>query len=88
MRLTVVSVHGLGWGDLDDGPLLDAMVGRFDVLVTLDRSLRYQQNLATRPMTVNLVRCRSNRMADLLPLVPAIEQAIAHGTPGTVSVVS
>ena len=29
----------MGWGDLDDGPLLDAMVGRFDVLVTVDKSL-------------------------------------------------
>jgi len=28
----------MGWGDLD-GPLLDAMAGRFDALVTVDKSL-------------------------------------------------
>jgi len=27
----------MGWGDLDDGPLLDVMAGRFDVLVTVDK---------------------------------------------------
>jgi len=29
----------MGWADLDDGPLLDAMAERFDVLVTVDKSL-------------------------------------------------
>jgi hypothetical protein len=32
----------MGWADLDDGPLLDAMTGRFDALVTVDKNLLEQ----------------------------------------------
>lgn len=74
----------LGWSDLDDGPLLDLMAGRFDVLVTVDRSLPMQQNLAQRPFGVVVLRARTNRLADLLPLVPALRQAIEELGPGQV----
>lgn len=62
----------MGWGDLDDGPLLDAMTGLFDVLLTVDRSLPKQQSLTGRPFAVLVLRARTNRLADLLPLVPAV----------------
>jgi len=42
----------MGWADLDDGPLLDAMVERFDVLVTVDKSLPKQQRIDNRPLAV------------------------------------
>jgi hypothetical protein len=37
----------LGWGDLDDGPLLTAISGGFNAFITVDKSLRHQQTLAT-----------------------------------------
>ena len=40
------------WGDLDDGPLLDIMEGRFDVLVTVDKNLPTQQRIADRSCTL------------------------------------
>jgi hypothetical protein len=36
----VLAAVDLGWGDLDDAPLLDAMAGRFEALVTVDRGCR------------------------------------------------
>jgi hypothetical protein len=68
----------LGWGDLDDGPLLDAMTGLFDVLLTVDRSLPKQQSLAHRSFAVLVLRARTNRLADLLPLVPAVLAALVE----------
>ncbi|MBW8875886.1 MAG: hypothetical protein JF614_13050 [Acidobacteria bacterium] len=74
----------MGWGDLDDRPLLDAMTGLFDVFVTVDRRLPQQQRIAERSFSVVLLRARSNRLADLLPLAPALRQAISALSPGEV----
>ena len=74
----------MGWGDLDDGPLLDAMAGRFDALVTVDKSLPKQQRLTKRPFAVIVLRAKTNRLADLLPLVPALRLAIEKLRPGQI----
>jgi predicted nuclease of predicted toxin-antitoxin system len=42
----------LGWGALDNGKLLDAAESKFDVLVTTDKNLRYQQRLAGRRLAI------------------------------------
>ena len=60
----------MGWGDLDNGELLDAMTGHFDALVTVDKRLPQQQHTKDRPFGVVVLRAKSNRLADLLPLVP------------------
>ncbi|MFY9825461.1 MAG: hypothetical protein WAM82_29070 [Thermoanaerobaculia bacterium] len=72
----------MGWGDLDDRPLLDALDGLFDVFVTVDKRLPQQQRISGRSFGVVLLRARSNRLADLLPLVPALREAISALSPG------
>jgi len=74
----------MGWSDLDDGPLLSAMAGRFDALVTVDKNLPHQQNLATRPFAVLLLRAHSNRLTDLARLVPKLRAALKRVAPGQV----
>jgi hypothetical protein len=74
----------MGWGDLDDGPLLDAMGGYFDVLVTVDESLPKQQRLTNRPFAVIVLKAKTNRLVDLLPLVPALCLAIEELCSGQV----
>ena len=69
---------------LDDGPLLDAMAGKFEVLVTADLSIAYQQNLVGRPVALAVLSARSNRLSDLLPLMPELLRAIASINPGEV----
>lgn len=80
----VRTVPEMGWADFDDGPLLDAMAGLFNVLVTVDKSLPKQQRLATRSFATVILRAKSNRLADLLPLVPALRQALRELRPGEV----
>lgn len=73
----------MGWGDLDNGDLLDAMAGRFDVLVTVDKGIPEQQRISGRPIRVAVLRAKTNRLQDLLPLVPrllASLQGIELGT--------
>ncbi len=72
----------MGWSDLDDGPLLAAMAGSFDALVTVDRNLPHQQNLSARPFAVLLLRAHSNRLTDLTRLVPKLRAALKRATPG------
>jgi predicted nuclease of predicted toxin-antitoxin system len=70
--------------ELPDGELLDAIDGKFDVLITQDKSLPHQNRVAGRSFGVVLLRARSNRIVDLLPLVPAMMRAIADVKPGEV----
>lgn len=71
-------------GGLTDRNLLDAMVGHYDVLVTVDRGIGHQQRLHDRPIAVALLRVRTNRLADLAPLVPGLRHALGHMRLGVV----
>lgn len=54
----------------------------FQVFLTLDRGIEYQQNLQSRSIAVVLIRTKSNRLADLLPHVPEILKVLAAIQPG------
>jgi hypothetical protein len=54
------------------------------MLVTMDRSLEFQPNVAAFLFGVLLVRAASNRMAHLAPLVPAILEALPGIKPGQI----
>jgi hypothetical protein len=53
------------------------MSGHYDVLVTKDRSIAFQQQISTLPFGIVVACARSNRMQHLSPLLPAILAAIA-----------
>ena len=76
------------WADLDDGPLLDTMAERFDVLVTVDKSLPKQQRIDNRPLAVVVLRAKTNRLADLLPHVPRLRALLENARPGQVYEIS
>ena len=59
-----------GWSGKKNGDLLDLADPQFDVLVTLDKSLPYQQTLESGRIAVPVVRARSNRIQDLHPVIP------------------
>ena len=57
---------------LKNGRLLDAAdAAGFDVLVTVDQSVPAQQNLTRRKISLAILSARTNRLADLRPLVPS-----------------
>jgi hypothetical protein len=62
----------MGWAGITNGRLLALAEKEFEVFVTLDRNLSFQQNLPKFKIAVLVLSARSNRLADLQPLVPAI----------------
>jgi predicted nuclease of predicted toxin-antitoxin system len=48
----VSTAHELGWSDLKNGELLSAAEAKFDVFITTDQNLRYQQNLSGRNLAI------------------------------------
>jgi hypothetical protein len=66
-----------------NGVLLRAVAPDYDVLLTCDTNIQFQQNLKQFPLAFIILRARSNRIEDLLPLVPdllaALERIAAGG---------
>jgi len=52
---TVRTAQDMGWGQLKNGDLLRAAEGKFDVFLTSDKRLKYQQNLAGRKLAILVV---------------------------------
>ncbi|MEI6280244.1 MAG: hypothetical protein WCQ16_12820 [Verrucomicrobiae bacterium] len=79
--------HTLGWDGIKNGRLLALAEKEFDVLVTMDRNLSFQQSLPKFGIALVVLRARSNRLGDLLPLVPDIVAAISSVKSGMASLV-
>lgn len=63
----VRTVPEMGWASRKNGELLRLAATEFDVLLTVDRSLFYQQNLRDLPIAIISLRAKSNRLVDLQP---------------------
>jgi predicted nuclease of predicted toxin-antitoxin system len=64
------TVPEAGFAGKANGELLTLAQQSFDVFVTLDTGLEFQQNLAERKIAILVIRCKSNRLADILPQIP------------------
>jgi hypothetical protein len=49
---TVSTAYEMGWASLTNGELLKVAEDRFDLLLTTDQNLRYQQNLTGRRIAI------------------------------------
>lgn len=79
----VWTIRDMGWAGKKNGELLALMAANgFEVLLTVDQNLRFQQNLASVGVAIVIMVTVSNRLPDLLPLVPAVEAAFATIQPG------
>ena len=79
----VTTVQRRGWSSIKNGKLLALAAAEFDVVLTADKGMEYQQNLATLPVAVVIVLARTNRMQDMAPAVPRILTALGELVPGT-----
>ena len=78
----VYTVAYLGWSALENGALLSQAAAKgFDVLVTKDQGLEYQQNLTSLPLAVVVLRAKTNKIDDLRPLVPALLAGLSSLSP-------
>jgi predicted nuclease of predicted toxin-antitoxin system len=79
----VRTVGEMGWSGTKNGKLLALAAAEFDAFVTVDKNLAHQQNLASLAIAVVLLDAQSVELKALLPLVPAMEQALLSLAPRT-----
>jgi hypothetical protein len=77
----------MGWSTIKNGELLSLAAKQFDVFVTVDRNLSFQQNLPAFSIAVIVLRARSNRLTDLRSLVPRLLVSIPTAKGGAVTYV-
>lgn len=84
----VESVPLLGWAGISNGVLLrKAAENGFDVLITMDSNLSYQQNLTDHLIAVVVLRAPSNRLADTQPLMRKVLEVLPGLAKGNLVVV-
>ena len=85
----VRTVQQCGWAGLRNGELLRrASADGFEIFVTADQNLSYQQNLRGSPLYVIVLVGRSNKLEDLLPLISPLLLAIQDARAGEIRQVS
>lgn len=79
----VRTVTEMGCSGLDNGALLQQAAAKFDVLLTADQNIEFQQNLVKLPVAVVVLVVASNRFESLEPLVPGVLEALKQLRPRT-----
>jgi len=84
----VASVQRNGMDGLKNGELLARAALAFDVFVTMDGNIAFQQNYAQLPLRIVALRAASNRLSDTEPLMPRLLALLPSLHPGTLTVVA
>lgn len=78
----VSTVASRSWKGKKNGELLNLAQGEFDVFLTRDQNIPYQQNLSRFDIAVVVLQARSNAYEDLAPLVEKASAALPETRPG------
>jgi len=84
----VATAPARDWAGITNGELLALAEGQFDVFVTVDRNLSFQQHLPKYNIAVVLLMGKSNRIDDLVALVPTLLKSLAGAPKGAVTKIS
>jgi predicted nuclease of predicted toxin-antitoxin system len=83
-----VTVAEAGWSGKKNGELLKLMVtSGYEIFVTLDQNLQYQQNLQDANIAVIILAAASSRYDDLLPLIPSTLKVLALAVSGKIYII-
>lgn len=82
-----LTVQEAGWSGKQNGELLAAAELEFDVLITVDTNLRYQQNMEGRGIAIVVLHSSSNRLEHLRQYFPACGLALERIKPGEIVLV-
>ena len=72
----VRTVPEMGWAGTKNGALLQLAAESFDVFLTTDRNLTFQQNMAALRLGIIVLRAPSNDIGVLRPLTPSVLEAL------------
>lgn len=78
------TVPECGWAGRKNGNLLGMAQEHFDVFVTVDRNLAFQQNIGRFDIAIVVLMASSNAIEVLEPLIPSVIQALSSIKPGDV----
>lgn len=74
----VSTVTERGWSGIKNGRLMALAEAEFDLFLTVDQNLKYQQNLKGVNIRIILLIARNNRLKTLLPLMPDVREALGN----------
>ncbi len=72
----VRTVQQMGWSGLTNGKLLAVATSQFDVLITGDQNMQYQQNADHLPLSVVILIAPNNKLESFLPMIPRLVQTL------------
>ena len=78
------TVPEMGWAGKKNGDLLALAETEFDVFLTVDRNLSFQQSIANLNIAVVVMVAKGNKLAHLQPLVPKVLEIVGIVTRGQV----
>ena len=73
-ELSINTVQEMGWTGKENGELLALAAKHFDVFITADKQLRFQQNLSNLQLSVIVLP--TNQVPLVITLLPALGKAI------------
>jgi predicted nuclease of predicted toxin-antitoxin system len=76
------TVQDAGWSGKENGELLGLAEAQYEVLITIDKNIRYQQNLAGRKTSILIIHSESNDYEDVRKHIPAALDALESIRPG------
>jgi hypothetical protein len=81
----VSTVTENGWSGIKNGALLRLMIGKFDVFITIDGNLEYQQDLSKAEIAVVVLKAVNNKLETLSPLMPPVRMSLNDLRPGEIA---
>lgn len=84
----VRTVPQMSWAAKKNGELMRLAEAEFDVFITVDRNLSFQQNLPKYNIAVLVLQAKSNRLADLQPFIAKIVEVLPDLQKGKAEIIS
>lgn len=84
----VLTIDEAGFKGFKNGRLLQAASGQYDVLVTVDQNLQYQQNLNTFALAIVVLKAKRSTYPMLKLLMPQVLEVLEKIKPGEMLIIS
>lgn len=74
----------MGWSGIKNGPLLRRVAQEFDVFLTIDQGVEYQQNLFGLDLAIIVMVTATNDIGNLRPLMPRVRETLSNASSGSI----
>jgi len=75
----VYTVTEMGWSGTKNGELMSlCAVGCFDIILTIDKNMIYQQNIEKYPISIVVLNSQTSKIEELNHFIPSLLKQIHH----------